>query len=284
MERLPYIDEHAITVGANREETWSALLRVMCRDPHDPSSVLTGFVLDEARPPERFALKGRHPFAVYRWVFELDRELDTAPGESHRTRVRASTWADFPGIHGKIYRALVIGTGGHRVAVRWTLKRVAATVLAERAQTGETEADYADVFEVPILHGDLRTGEQAFRDALGDKPGALGSLVVWIHRHVLRFRLGPYSSPEYVIGWQIIRSDHDEIVLATDGPLMRGQLTLRRQDGRRAILTTRLHFRHKIAARTVWAMVGPLLRALAPRLMERSARAAAAHPRRGAVP
>src|ERR1700724_3071716 len=95
-----------------------------------------------------------------RWVFELD----TQP--AGRTRVRALTWADFPGIHGKTYRALVIGTGAHRVAVRWTLKRIVAAVLAERAQTGETAADYTDVFEVPILHGDLRSAEQALRDAL----------------------------------------------------------------------------------------------------------------------
>jgi hypothetical protein len=267
MERLPYIDEHAIAVEANREDTWSALLRVLCRDPHDPSTVPIGFVLDEARPPDRFALKGRHPFAVYRWVFELD----SAPDDRPRTRVRALTWADFPGMRGKVYRALVIGTGGHRVAVRWTLKRIAATALAERAPTGETEPDYADVFEVPILLGDSRTAEQAFRDALGDNPRALGSLVLWIHRNILRLRLGPLSSPQYVIGWPIVRSDHDEIVLETDGPLMRGRLTLRRQDGR-AVLITRLHYRHKIAARTVWAMVGPLHRALAPRLMERSAR------------
>jgi Protein of unknown function (DUF2867) len=267
MERLPYIDEHAISIDASPAEVWSALLSVICRDPRDPSTVPFGFVLDEATELERLALKGRHPFAVYRWVFELDAE----PG--NHTRMRALTWAAFPGLHGKIYRALVIGTGGHRVAVRWTLNRVkntAATALAERAWTGETEADYTDVFEVPILHGDLRTAEQAFRDALGYKPGALGSIVLWIHRHILRFRLGPYSSPDHIIGWAIARSDHDEIVLTTRGPLMRGQLTLRRQDGRRAILTTRLHYRHKIAARTVWAMVGPLHRAAAPRLMQRS--------------
>jgi hypothetical protein len=266
MERLPYIDEHAITIDANREETWSALLRVMCRDPHDPSTVPIGFVLDEARPPERFALKGRHPFAVYRWVFELDAE---AP---QRTRVRAATWADFPGLHGGIYRALVIGTGGHGVAVRWTLKRIAAAVRAERAQTGETDADYVDVFEVPILDGDLRSGEQAFRDALGDKPGVGGSVVFWIHRHVLRFRLGPYSSPEHVIGWQIMRSDPDEFVLATDGPLMCGQLALRREDGPRAVLTTSLHYRRKTAASTVWLFVGPLHRIVAPQLMQHVAR------------
>ena len=275
MERLPYIDEHAITVDADREKTWSALLRVMCRDPRDPSTVLTGFALDEARAPERFALKGRHPIADYRWVFELD---NAAAG----TRVRSATWAAFPGIHGKVYRALVIGTGGHRVAVRRMLKRIAAQALAEGAQTGETDADYADVFEVPILRGDERPAEQALRDALGDQPGAGGTLVVWIHRYVLRFRLGPYSSPEYVIGWQIVRSDHDEIVLATGGPLMRGQLTLRRQDGQRVILATRLHYRHKIAGRTVWAVVGPLHRAVAPRLVKRIA--ADADSRAAAVP
>ena len=123
MERLRYIDEHAITVAADREETWSALLRVMCRDPYDPSTVPTGFVLDDAKPPERFALKGRHPFAVYRLIFELA----TEPDDSARTRVRAMTWAHFPGLHGKVYRVLVIGTGGHRVAVRWMLTRVKNT-------------------------------------------------------------------------------------------------------------------------------------------------------------
>ncbi|OBH45698.1 DUF2867 domain-containing protein [Mycobacterium mantenii] len=265
MERLPYIDEHAITIDATRDDTWSALLRVMCRDPHDPSSVPFGFVLDEARPPERFGLKGRHPFAVYRWVFELD-----ALG-SARTRLRAATWADFPGLHGKAYRALVIGTGGHRVVVRRTLKRVAAAVLDERAQTGETAADYVDVFEVPIAAGDVRSAEQAFRDGLGDRPGAGGHLVLWIHRNVLRLRLGPPRSPGHLIGWPIVRSDPDELVLSTRGPLMRGELTLRRQDGQRAVLTTRLHYRHRTAARAVWALIGPLHRIVAPRLMQRSA-------------
>jgi hypothetical protein len=265
MERLPYIDEHAITVRTNREDTWSALLRVMCRDPQDPSTVPVGFVLDEARRPERFALKGRHPFAAYRLVFEL--EGDSA----HRTRLRAQTWAAFPGLHGKAYRALVIGTGAHRIVVRRMLKRAAATALAERAETGETDADYTDVFEVSLPQGDSRTAEQAFRDGLGDNPGARGSLVLWIHRHVLRFRLAPYSSPDHIIGWSVVRSDHDEIVLTARGPLMRGQLALRCRDGR-AILTTRLHFFHKFVARVVWAIVGPLHRAVAPRMMERSAR------------
>jgi len=267
MERLPYIDEHAITIDANRDDTWAALLRVMCRDPHDPSTVPFGFVLDEANPPARFTLRGRHWFAVYRWVFELD-----ALDEPARTRLRAATWAAFPGIHGKAYRALVIGTGGHRIVVRRTLKHVAATVLDSRAQTGETAADYVDVFEVPIAAGDVRTAEQSFRDGLGDRPGMGGNLVLWIHRNVLRLRLGPSRSSGHLIGWPIVRSDPDELVLATRGPLMRGELTLRRQDGRRVVLTTRLLYRRRVAAWAVWALICPLHRVVAPQLMRRSAR------------
>lgn len=258
MERLPYIDEHAILIDASVEETWPALLGVMCRDAEDPSTVPLGFVLAELTPPRRLAVKGRHPFAVYRWVFELDRE------GPQRTRVRSQTWATFPHLHGKVYRALVIGTGAHRVVVRWALRRVAAAAIAE--------ADYLDTFEVLIGHGDVRTAEQAFRDALGDRPGAGGKLVGWVHRHVLRFRLGPHSSPDHAIGWTIVRSDHDEFVLAADGALMHGELTLRREGGRRAVLITRLRYHHKLAARTVWTVVGPLHRAIAPRLLQLTAR------------
>jgi hypothetical protein len=265
MERLPYIDEHAISVAASRAETWPAVLRTICRDPHDPSTVPTFFVLDEARPPARLAIKGRHLFAKYLWTFELD------PDGPHRTRVRSATWARFPGFHGRIYRALVIGTGGHRMVVRATLRRIASTALAGRADIGEDAANYVDVFEVPLLPSDSRTAEQSFRDALGQTPGPGGAAVLWIHRHVLGFRLGPASSPDHIIGWSIMRSDADEVLLAADGPLMHGELDLRRQDGRRAVLTTRVHFRHQLAGRAVWFMVGPLHRAIAPQLMKRIA-------------
>jgi hypothetical protein len=266
MERLNYIDEHAITVAATRAETWPGVLKTLCRDPNDPSSVPFAFALDEARPPERFAMRGRHLFAVYRWTFELD---DEGP---HRTRVRSATWANFPGLHGKIYRALVIGTRAHRVVVRLTLKRIATRALAARTQIGDDAADYVDVFEVPIEPTDSRTAEQAFRQGFGHKLGPGGAAVLWIHRHILRFRLGPSSSPESVIGWSITRSEPDEIVLTANGPLMHGELSLQRRDGRRAVLTTRLHYRHKIAARAVWSIVGPLHRIIAPELMKRTAR------------
>jgi len=50
-----------------------------------------------------------------------------------------------------------------------------------------------------------------------------------------------------------------------------------REDGPRAVLTTRLRYQRKVAARAVWLSVGPLHRILAPLLMRRSTR-------RGVVP
>lgn len=83
-----------------------------------PGATLPGFEVADARAPELLALAGRHRFSRYRLVFELD---EVEPG---RTRVRASTWAAFPGLAGHAYRALVIGTRGHRLAVRRILGRI----------------------------------------------------------------------------------------------------------------------------------------------------------------
>ncbi|GAA5090277.1 hypothetical protein [Nocardia iowensis] len=120
MERLSYIDEHARSVDANRDRAWKAVLQVVCKNPADPSTAPSGFVLDSAAAPARLALKGRHWFSEYALIFELD---DEGPS---RTRVRAKSLANFPGLHGKIYRALVIGTGAHKFVVRGMLRRIAA--------------------------------------------------------------------------------------------------------------------------------------------------------------
>jgi hypothetical protein len=124
MERLPYIDEYSTTVAVSKDDTWSAVLQVMCGNPDEPARAPIGFVVDEAIPGQRLALRGRHWFAAYRLVFILDevRDGDVTLG----TRVHAQTWAVFPGVKGRIYRTLVIGSRGHRVAVWSMLNRIAA--------------------------------------------------------------------------------------------------------------------------------------------------------------
>lgn len=141
-ERLPHVDEHADEIAAAPEKTWDALLRVVegsfgstatarmarllgCTDvdasgprPLDTGSTLPGFRVEEADRPRELALVGGHRFSAYALIFRLD-ELDGA-----RTRLRAETRATFPGLSGRAYRTMVIGTRGHVLVTRRILSAV----------------------------------------------------------------------------------------------------------------------------------------------------------------
>jgi hypothetical protein len=143
MERLPYIDGHGVEVDADVDATWQALVRVaqgmvagdswFARTWHlepaasggkwspdvEPGAALPGFAVAEVRKGEVLSLRGGHRFARYRLDFELDAP---APGRAH---LWARTWAEFPGLKGRAYRALVIDSGGHRVVVKRMLRRIA---------------------------------------------------------------------------------------------------------------------------------------------------------------
>jgi hypothetical protein len=145
MERLPYIDEHSISIGATREQVWRALLptvgstfrvgggpiaRVLRLTPAGArgewlqlvrrDDTLPGFAVTEVHPSHRLELQGRHRFSRYALIFELDQ------AGAERCILRARTWAEFPGLTGRVYRALVIGSGGHRVVVKRLLRDIAS--------------------------------------------------------------------------------------------------------------------------------------------------------------
>ncbi len=133
---LPYVDELPIEIGADREKTWAALLRVVegsfasargrgparllaCEDtelsgprPLAEGSAFPGFHVETAEPPSELGLAGRHRFSTYLLSFRLE---DAGTG---RTRLVAETRATFPGLKGSIYRALVIGTRMHVLVTR----------------------------------------------------------------------------------------------------------------------------------------------------------------------
>lgn len=135
-QQLPRVDEHSIEIAAGPGAVWDALGRVVERAmsagvaPHfarligsadvRPSgprplaggSAFTGFHVEVARVPDELALAGSHRFSSYALIFRLD---DLGAG---RTRLRAETRGEFPGFSGGVYRALVIGTRGHVLAVR----------------------------------------------------------------------------------------------------------------------------------------------------------------------
>lgn len=125
---LPYVDEHAVRVHAPRAVVWTALeryldtlLRGTARSPlvaflgTEPHA---GFEVTESSPPLRLTLTGRHRFSRYLLAFELA----DAPGGS--TQLRAQTYAAFPGVRGRVYRTLVIGTRAHVLATNRMLRSV----------------------------------------------------------------------------------------------------------------------------------------------------------------
>lgn len=141
MEPLPYVDEHAIAIGAPREAVWRALERVVAGLVRPGAArPLTralgteppaGFAIAEEAAPERLVLRGRHRFSRYELAFDL------GDAEAGATRLRATTRAAFPGPHGRVYRALVIGTRLHVLATRAILRRV-ATATRETSTSAST--------------------------------------------------------------------------------------------------------------------------------------------------
>jgi hypothetical protein len=141
-ERLPHIDGHAVDVAAAPEVVWGSLLRVVegsfgstatarfarllgCTDvevhgprPLDAGSTFPGFHIEAARRPHELTLAGSHRFSDYALIFKLD---EPTPGH---TRIHAETRALFPGLKGRIYRALVIGTRSHALLTRRLLAAV----------------------------------------------------------------------------------------------------------------------------------------------------------------
>ena len=83
-------------------------------------STFPGFVVARVVEPAVFALEGQHRFSRYGLIFSLE------PTKDEQTLLRAETRADFPGLKGSVYRALVIGTRGHVLVVNRLLSAVRA--------------------------------------------------------------------------------------------------------------------------------------------------------------
>ena len=147
---LPYIDEHQVSVDASAPLAWAAVVDVFGRLSTKPGwrvfaqairckpvraagtsgtvgTSLPGFLVARCEPPTEWALEGAHLFSRYALTFRID-SLDNA-----HCRVTARSSAEFPGLHGKMYRAVVIGTGGHKVGVRNILRSIKTEAEHSRA-------------------------------------------------------------------------------------------------------------------------------------------------------
>ena len=151
---LPYLDEHAVEVSAPPAAVWVAVGAILSRDfsPRFASPIarllgcrdqpsgggftiavgaqIPGFHVTRADAPRELWLEGEHRFARYALRFHLEDRGDV-------TRLRAETRAAFPGLRGRGYWTLVIGSGGHLIVVRRLLARIRLRAEA-RSTRGRT--------------------------------------------------------------------------------------------------------------------------------------------------
>lgn len=125
---LPYVDEHTVIVDAPPAATWRATAAFFERGLGPVGSgyaKLVGvrdgraFVVDRSEPPALLGLAGEHRFSRYKLLFLVE------PAGHGRARLTARSAAEFPGVRGKAYRAAVIGSRFHVLAVRMMLRRIA---------------------------------------------------------------------------------------------------------------------------------------------------------------
>jgi hypothetical protein len=136
---LPFIDEHHILVSAPTPVVWRQLGAAIRHqpdlagrvgawllgaehlrasgDPLTPAATLPGFTASQVVPGRQLTLTGRHRFSDYALTFTLT-------DHQTRTRLSARTDARFPGLHGQLYRALVIDSSAHQILLTRLLRAI----------------------------------------------------------------------------------------------------------------------------------------------------------------
>lgn len=133
----------------------------------------------------------------------------------------------------------------------------------------EYRCDYTDRFEAPIAAVHDRTPEQWARAVFEGPPRPLRGLLANGFRYGLGLRLGPRSSPEHVLGWEIIDRQPDSLTVESRSWFLTSRLVFR-TEGSRLTQSTLVRYDKRIAT-VLWPPVSLLHRQIVPRLLQRAA-------------
>jgi hypothetical protein len=111
-------DASGLSLGPVMARTLGCVATSASGTPGRIGSTVPGFIVTRAVAPAVLALMGEHRFSRYALIFYA---AETAAGP---IRLSAETRAEFPGLKGRAYRTLVIGTRGHVIATRSILRNV----------------------------------------------------------------------------------------------------------------------------------------------------------------
>lgn len=151
-----------------------------------------------------------------------------------------------------------------------TRKRAHRVAVAEDPPSPGALPDYADAFEIEKSKSDTRSAERCARDGFERLPLAARQSALFLHRRVLGFPLGPWSSPEHVFGWRIVSTRREFLHLEARSTLLTGHMVWRTEQ-EQLVMSTFLYYQQRRSASVVWAMLGNVHRGGAPHLLELAA-------------
>lgn len=149
-------------------------------------------------------------------------------------------------------------------------KRAHRIVVSEKPPSTVVSPDYADAFEVTRSPTDRRSAEQWARDGAERLPVTIRQSGLLIHRWILGFRLGPWTSSSHIFGWRIVTSEPELLHLEARSRLLSGHMVWRLHH-ERLVMTTVLQYQMRRMAPVVWVVIGNIHRGAAPYLLKLAA-------------
>jgi hypothetical protein len=128
--------------------------------------------------------------------------------------------------------------------------------------------DYLDGTE---CDGPVRTPEDWARATFEGAPGPVRTILRLGWRWGLGLRLGPFPAPGHVLGWPVLESGPDRMVLGVRSAVLGPCRLVFDAGAGRLLLTTAIRYEHRIS-RPVWTVVAPVHRVLTRLLVTHAAR------------
>ncbi len=128
-----------------------------------------------------------------------------------------------------------------------------------------TDPDYAISFGLPVKRADVRTAAGWAQACFEHTSRPVLWFLVGGWRFGLGLRLGPRPSTRHVLGWRIVTSAPEFVILEVRSRLMTAHNLVEVLDGR-VVLTTFVRYEHP-AARPLWSAAALVHRLSVPRLL-----------------
>lgn len=150
--------------------------------------------------------------------------------------------------------------------------KVSRTIVSEHTKViaGQPDPDYECAFRATAATTHQRCAEDWARATFESIPRPLRALLRIGWRSALGLRLGPYPSPDHILGWRIGTQEANHVVLLQRSALIEAYNVVEVTEAH-VTWSTLVNYRHP-AARPVWGLAAPIHQLILPLLVHRVCR------------